>query len=133
MREKELVNLRDFSEWIFIPAIDDPGQIRAMPSAPMSEYLLEGFMGKHLSSTAAKIKKVTLGCNPLRISFMGQEIVIARFNFLKKIQQNHLPKVNFEQKKWIGQNPEHQPVEDTYKISNTILKQGFLLPLPQII
>ena len=86
VREKELANLRDFTEWIFIPAIDDPGQIRAMPSAPMSEYLLEGFMGKHLSSTSAKIKKVTLGCNPLRISFMGKEIVIARFNFLKKIQ-----------------------------------------------
>ena len=98
MREKELANLRDFTEWIFIPAIDDPGMIRAMPSVSMSEYLLEGFMGKHLSSTTAKIKKVTLGCNPLRISFMGQEIVIARYNFMMKFLQNHHAKVNFVQK-----------------------------------
>ena len=98
MRDKELANLRDFTEWIFIPAIDDPGQIRAMPSAPMSDYLLEGFSGKHLSSTNAKIKKVTVGCNPLRISFMGQEIVIARFNFMKKLQQNGLAKISFVQK-----------------------------------
>ena len=133
VRDKELHNLREMTEWIFIPAIDDPGQIRAMPSAPMSEYLLEGFMGKHLSSTTAKIKKVTLGCNPLRISFMGQEIVIARYNFLKKMQQNGFSKINFVQKQWLGQNPDHQPVADTYKVSNTILKQGFLLPLPQIV
>ena len=51
VRDKELANLRDFSEWIFIPSIDDPGQLKAMPNSPMSEYLLEGFMGKHLSST----------------------------------------------------------------------------------
>ena len=132
VRDKELVNLRDFSEWIFVPAIDDPGQIRAMPAAPMSEYLLEGFTGKNQSGINSKIKKVSVGTNPLRISFMGQEIAICRYNYLKKIQQNGISKVNFVQKKWLATNPDHTPSEETYKVCNTILKQGFLLPLPQI-
>jgi len=37
-----------------------------------------------------KFKRVTVACNPCRISFLGKEIVICRYNFLRKLKQNHL-------------------------------------------
>ena len=47
VRDKEFVNLRDFTEWIFIPALEDPGQIDVMPQVPLAEHLLSGFIGNH--------------------------------------------------------------------------------------
>ena len=72
---------------------------------------------------------MTLATNPCRLSFLGKEIVISRFNYLKKIKQNNLPKIQFAQQKWLANNPEHKQVDDAYRVANTVLRQGHLLPL----
>jgi hypothetical protein len=41
------------------------------------------------------IKKIKLATNPCRISFFGKEIVVCRYNFLRKLKQNHHPKIDF--------------------------------------
>ena len=76
VRERSFEYLRDHTEWIFIPALEDPGQVHVMPQVPLAENLLTGFIGNY----QGRIKKVTLGTNPLRISFNGKEVVISRFN-----------------------------------------------------
>jgi hypothetical protein len=49
------------------------------------------------------------------------------------MKQNHLPKVNFAQTKFLANHPEITKVEDSYRLAKTILRQGSLLPLPQIV
>jgi hypothetical protein len=105
--------LRDFTEWIFVPAIEDPGQIKMFPCAPFGEYMVEGL---------EKFKKVTLAPNPLRVSFLGKEIVLCRYNYLKKLKQNHHPRINIAQTKYTDCNPEHPQVDDFYKVAKTILR-----------
>lgn len=93
IRHNNYVNLRENTEWIFIPSQQDPGQPITMPMFPLSESLLNGFRGKHLPRSDQKIKKVRVGTNPLRISFMGKEITICRFNFLEKLMGNNVARV----------------------------------------
>ncbi len=56
--------------------MNDLGQMSLMPQVPLGDTLLSGFIG----NLQGRIKKVTLGTNPLRLSFNGKEIVINRFN-----------------------------------------------------
>ena len=79
VKEKKLDKLREHTEWIFMPALDDPGQIKIFPCMPFGDYLFAPM-------EQAQFKKVTLAPNPLRINFLGKEIVICRYNFLKKIK-----------------------------------------------
>ena len=83
---------------------------------------------------------MTLGSNPLRLSFNGKEIVISRYNLFQKLKQNHHPRINFAQEKARVQESRNQQkstetkeVTDTYRVAKTILHQGFLIPLPQIV
>ena len=39
VKEKKLDNLRDQTEWIFMPSMDDPGQIKIFPCMPYGDYL----------------------------------------------------------------------------------------------
>mmetsp|Transcript_7308 Transcript_7308/g.10309 ORF Transcript_7308/g.10309 Transcript_7308/m.10309 type:complete len:118 (-) Transcript_7308:602-955(-) len=68
IRDRAFDYLRDHTEWIFVPALDDPGQMNLVPQMPLNESLMSGFTGNH----QGKIKKVTLGTNPLRLSFNGK-------------------------------------------------------------
>lgn len=68
-----------------------------MPMFPLSESLLNGFRGKNLPRLDQKIKNVRVGTNPLRISFMGKEITICRFNFLEKFMGNNLARIGISQ------------------------------------
>ena len=77
IRDKGHDYLKEHTQWIFVPALDDPGQLELMPQMPFSEHLLNGFIGTNQSG---KIKKVSLGTNPLRLSFNGKEIVLQRYN-----------------------------------------------------
>jgi len=97
-----------------------------LPCHPLPSFLIEPLL-------EAKFRKVTLAPNPCRISFLGRQIVIARFNFLKKLKQNTLQKIHFAQQKVMGTTPGYEQKEDTYKVAKTILRQGFLCPLPQIV
>ena len=69
-----------------------------------------------------------MASNPLRISYYGKELVIARYNFFRKLKKNHLYKVQIAQERL---SPEEVP--ETLKIARTILHQGCLVPLPQIV
>lgn len=89
---------------------------------PLAEHLISGFIGTH----QGRIKKVTLGTNPLRIAFNGKEIVISRFNLFQKFKQNHHPRINFAQEKArVKQATESgkaaKITPDTYKVAKTIL------------
>ena len=113
--EKKLESLRENTEWLFVPALDDPGQIRMFPAMPYADYLIAPLV-------QAKFRSVRSVPNPTRISFLGKEIVISRFNYLKKIKQNHLSKIGFVQSKYLTSNPDVPRVEDTYRLAKTILK-----------
>ena len=76
---------------------------------------------------------MTLANNPLRVSFLGKEIVLCRYNYLKKVKQNHHPRINFAQEKVKADTPDYKPVEDSFKVAKSIFRQGFLLPLPNIV
>jgi hypothetical protein len=40
------------------------------------------------------ISKVSSSSNPLRISFKGKEIVLCRFDYLKKLKMNQISKLS---------------------------------------
>jgi hypothetical protein len=52
-----------------------------MPNMPLVEYFSSSFDG---------IKDVTFASNPCRISFYDKQIVICRYNYLKRIKKNSL-------------------------------------------
>ena len=89
----QLQCLRDFTHWIFIPSLNDPGICKVFPSFKLSESLFKGFKGKGQKSG---IKNYTLGTNPMRISFRGKEIVLMRYNYFKKLKRNHLEKLQIQ-------------------------------------
>ena len=66
IRELGCVNLRDHTHWVFVPSIDDAGQIKAMPTVAFSESLFTS-----LKTGPSRLKKLTLANNPCRISFLG--------------------------------------------------------------
>lgn len=110
--------------------MEDPGQIKLLPGMQLSETLFAGFKGN--GPLENRIQNVRLATNPCRISFFGKQIVISRFDYFKKLKENHLSKVQQVQEKLYQQaNFEKKP--DTYRVANSIIKQGFLLPLPQIV
>ena len=78
-----------------------------------------------------RIKNITLSTNPCRISFMGKEIIICRYNYFRKLQSNHLSKLQDQQDK--QQEGASVKTPDTFRIAKTILNQGVLLPLPPIV
>lgn len=86
--------LRDHTQWILIPSLNDSGVLKIMPCFKMSDYFLDAFRGK-----TNRIKKVTLATNPMKLSFRGKEIVICRYNYFKKIKRNHLEPLQVQQDK----------------------------------
>jgi len=57
----------------------------------MSDNLFSGFKG--FGAQSNRIHNVTLASNPVRISFYGKQIVINRYNYFKKMKENHLNRV----------------------------------------
>jgi len=62
--------------------------IKAMPSPSFSESFFAP-----LKTGPSRLKKLILANNPCRISFLGKEIVMCRYNFTKKFKVNHLQKI----------------------------------------
>jgi hypothetical protein len=89
VRENELLCLRDSTQWIVMPSLEDPGMIKVMPSFKLSDSLLSRMKGNGPGS----IKKLMFGTNPMRISFRGKEVVFCRYDYLKKLKKNHLSKI----------------------------------------
>lgn len=95
IRENGLVCLRDLTQWVLMPSPNDPGMCKLLPNFPLSEFLVAGMKG----NGPARIKKIMLATNPMRMSFRGKEIVISRYNYFKKIKRNHLQKLQEQQEK----------------------------------
>ena len=89
IRELDAKILRDHTQWILVPSVNDPGQTQLMPCSKLSEFLITAFKG----TGPQKIKNITLATNPMRISYYGKEIVISKYNYFKKLKRNHLTKI----------------------------------------
>ena len=122
IRDNNFVNLRDNTEWIFIPSMQDPGQLQVLPQDTLADMFVDAFRGANLNALQSKIKKVTLGTNPMRISFHGKQIVFCRYDFMTKLKQNHHPKINFAQEKSKVDMEDSEVMDEFRKVSNTILK-----------
>jgi hypothetical protein len=125
IRENEC--LRDLTQWVLMPSMDDPGIMKIFPNFKLSDYLTNGMKGIGPN----RIKKVMLATNPMRISFRGKEIVFCRYNYFKKLKRNHMEKFQEQQLKQQKEDPHDFP--DSLKVAKTILHQGSLLPLAPII
>lgn len=64
-----------------MPGLNDPANEQIIPSLPLNDYFASCFDG---------IKNLTLACNPCRLSFYGKQIVICRYNYLKRLKKNSL-------------------------------------------
>jgi len=81
---------------------------------------------------------VSVATNPLRLSYYGKEIVVCRYNFFKKLKRNQLNRVvqAQERTKLADEGKDEGNnfnTDDSYKIAKTLLHQGTLLPLPDIV
>jgi len=92
VKDNDLRCLRDQTQWVFMPSIDDPGQTKLMPCLPLSDFFFTSNRGAG-SGANRVLKNVTLASNPFRISFYGKEVVVCRYNYYKKLKKNHLVKV----------------------------------------
>ena len=99
-----------------------------MPTIPFSEAMFSG-----LKTGPNRLRKVTLANNPCRISFLGKEVVICRYNFTIRLKQNHHQKITPGQDRAKIATAMHEVKPDSYKVAKTILRQGFLLPLPPMV
>lgn len=107
-----------------MPSLEDPGQTKLMPCLPLADFFFSGAKSGNLNANSRVLKNVTLATNPFRISFYGKEIVVARYNYFKKLKKNHLTKIQLIQEKLIEGKVKKQAIvgaEDTYKIAKTIV------------
>lgn len=134
VKDNDLRCLKEQTQWILAPSLDDPGQSHLLPCVPLSDFFVTGPRSTNANGQKL-IKNVTLASNPFRISFYGKEIVIARYNFYKKLKKNHLAKVQLAVERIdmkIGAQ-EEDATPDSLRVAKTILHQGTLVPLPQIV
>lgn len=89
-----------------------------MPSFKMSDYLISGIKGH------GKIQNITMGTNPMRLSFRGKEIVFSRYDYFKRVKRAMIQKIHTEKFAPTGL--------DSKNIVNTILRQASLMPLSVI-
>jgi DNA polymerase alpha/epsilon subunit B len=87
VRDNKLEFLRDHTLWLLVPSLEDPGIFKLMPNTKLSESLISSMKG----TGPMRIKNLRLATNPCRISFMGKEVVLSRYNFFRKLKTNHLP------------------------------------------
>lgn len=100
VKDSDYKCLRDQTQWIFVPSVDDPGQTKLMPCLPLSDFFFTGSRG---TAASRVLKNVTLASNPFRMSYYGKEIVISRYNYFKKLKKNHLDKIQSHQEKLLAE------------------------------
>jgi hypothetical protein len=128
-RDNSLTCLKEQTEWIFVPSVDDPGMTKMMPCMPLAEYFLTG--PRSQIGNQRILKNVTMASNPFRMSYYGKEIVFSRYNYFKKLKKNHLAKVELAVQRIRGLGAEQK--DDTLKVARTILHQGQLMPLSSVV
>ena len=98
------------NEWkiIMIPGQNDPCSDQVLPNPPLLEYFRNQFPPNTIFAS-----------NPCRISFFGKQIIVSRYNYLKKIKKNSL---------FLG-GDKGTDYDDNKRIAKTILLQANLMPL----
>ena len=116
--EQKLEHLREKTQWVLVPSLNELGTVKVMPTFKMSDHLISGIKGH------GKIQNITLATNPMRLSFRGKEIVFSRYDYFKRVKRSMIQKIS-----------ERFPPEgpDSRNIVNTVLKQASLMPLSPII
>jgi hypothetical protein len=106
------------SRFVFIPGPCDPGSANVLPRPPLPSSFV-----KCLLSNEA-IPHVTFASNPARIRFYSQEIVLFREDLSLKLRRRAIltPLYSLE--------GESRPISGTHHMSETILRQGHLCPVP---
>ena len=93
VKDNELDCLRELTQWIFMPCLNDPGICKVMPSFKLSEYFVSGIRGNGPN----RLKKVMLGTNPMRMNLRGKELVFSRYDYFRKLKTNHIAALNKQQ------------------------------------
>ena len=95
-----------------------------MPCLQFQEFFLSSFKG----NGPQRIKNISVATNPLRLSYYGKEIVIARYNFFKKLKRNQLNRiVSAQERTKQADDAKHEEdkanfnTDDSYKIAKTLL------------
>ena len=106
------------SRFVFIPGPCDPGSANVLPRPPLPSSFV-----KCLLSNEA-IPHVNFASNPARIRFYSQEIVLFREDLSLKLRRRAIltPLYSLE--------GESRPISGTQHMSETILRQGHLCPVP---
>jgi hypothetical protein len=86
IRENDMRMLRDHTQWIIMPSVNDPGQTKLMPCLKLSEFFIQTFKG----NGPQRVKNITLATNPFRMSVWGKEVVFSKYSYFKKFKRNHL-------------------------------------------
>ena len=113
--------LAEMARFIIIPGPQDPGLSIVLPRQCIPE--------EFSSEMSKKIKHIYFSSNPSRIRYYTQDIVIFREDLLKKIQRNTVNLKPLSE----GNGNSNNGIEkcDEYEmLTNTLLKQGHLSPLP---
>ena len=140
---KKYDRLKNECRFVLIPGVNDAANDQILPLSPLCDYFTSSFSG---------IKNVTFAWNPWRINFYGKQIVIWRYNYLKKIKKNSIylggdinnePQENMEESKEIIEPNQSDEIDgkkylnlniiESIKIANTVLLQANLIPLPYLI
>ena len=106
------------SHFVFIPGPCDPGSSNVLPRPPLPS----SFVKSLLSNEA--IPHVTFTSNPARIRFYSQEIVLFREDLSIRLGRRAIltPVYSLE--------GETRPIRGTQHMSETVLRQGHLCPVP---
>ena len=80
--------LREMTQWVLVPSLNEQGVCKIMPAFKMSDYLISGMKGH------GKIQNITLATNPMRLSFRGKEIVFSRYDYFKRVKRAMIQRIS---------------------------------------
>ena len=104
------------AKFLLVPGPEDPGMGSVLPRRKIPDIFVQELQDK--------VPHLTFASNPCRIRFYTQEIVILRENLLEKMQRMSIID-QFQMHEY-----EEEGVEVSQTLSQTILDQAHLAPLP---
>ena len=106
------------SRFVFVPGPCDPGAANVLPRPPLPSSLVKSFINNDA------IPHVTFTSNPARIRFYSQEMVLYREDLTIRLRRRAILTPLY------SKDGETRPVHGTRHMSETVLHQGHLCPLP---
>jgi len=100
------------SHFVFVPALSDPGVGHVWPRPPIADIFLRGF------AELLPEGNFTSTSNPARIRFYSQEIVVGRMDYIHEMRRHCVLE------------PSADTIDEAVHLSQTLLSQSYLSPLP---